>query len=73
MTRRCCWCKAPHIMGSDLGAPYTDGMCWKAELREDVKWYAPIVGRFVENSVLVVALIYISAQLVRWWLNGFKI
>lgn len=74
ITRRCCYCVPRHIIGTDNGSPYSDGLCWKAGLREDVKWYAPIVGRIVcENALVILAVGYLAAQLVRWGLNGFRI
>jgi hypothetical protein len=61
-------------MGHDDGSGiYSDGLCWKAALREDVKWYAPIVLHRAEQLVLPVALVYFVAQLIRWHLMGFRI
>ena len=73
MTKRCAWCVPKHIIGPDLGEPYSDGLCWKAALREDVKWYAPIWARRAEQAILPVALIYFAWQLLRWHSVGWRI
>lgn len=73
MTRRCVYCKTPHVLGQNFGPPYTDTLCWKAVLREDVKWYAPIWARAVEAAIGPLALIYLACQVFRWSTVGFKI
>lgn len=37
MTRRCAYCTPKHLIGPDLGEPYTDGMCKVAYYRESMK------------------------------------
>lgn len=73
MTRRCLWCPVPHIIGPDMGPPFSDGLCWKAARVEDFKWYAPKVVHLLENAVVILALAYLAAQLVRWSLNNFSV
>jgi hypothetical protein len=76
----CCYCTPHHVIGKEDGSGlYTHGLCWKAALREDVKWYA---GKFcralrrifrTENALVITAALYFGGQLVRWGFNGFAI
>ena len=85
MTRRCAYCIPKHLIGPDLGEPYTDGMCKVAYYRESLKvlvqYQIPIFFRDRVKPVLLraenwfwrLALVYLLLQILRWSLNDFRI
>ena len=74
MTKICDYCNPMHVIGVDDGSGvYSHGLCWKAARVEDFKWYAPKVVHLLENAVVILALAYLAAQLVRWSLNDFSV
>ncbi len=77
MTRRCVYCAEKHIIGPDYGEPYTDGLCWKAYLRESLlfffKWQLPRHLRVAETWLTRLAVIYVLVHICLWWQRGFEI
>ena len=85
MTRRCAYCTPKHIIGPDMGPPYTDGYCRLAYFKESISILVhyelpaffqsrvlPLLRR-AENLFWQLALVYLLLQILRWSLNDFAI
>jgi len=74
ITKRCCFCSKPHIMGPDYGAPYSDGMCWWAYYKGAIKFFfQDEIPHFIETWTLPLTVGYVVVQIIRWANVGFKI
>lgn len=85
LTKRCKWCNPPHIVGEYRGDKFTDGLCWKAELRESIKLFlnyelpaffrdqvAPGL-RVAEVWLTRLAVAYFLAHMAWWGFNNFSV